>query len=131
VWTAVEKGKELSCGIAGVMVGLDASIRSCQIGFLEHVCLLLILLGREDEMLRHDGELVQDEVVGRRNVCNEEGPLLWRFEGIERLPGRLGLWCCWLAGEGRGEAQLELKRASAAAEMVEGETVVLGWSRKR
>jgi len=75
---------------------LQASIGRLQVILLEHMRLLLIRLGGEDEVFGYDGEFVQYEDVGGvpgGDVCNAE--CFWRvFERINLLLRR-GTWEIW------------------------------------
>lgn len=76
----------------------QASVRRLQIILLQDVCLLLVRLSREDEVLGDDGEFVEHEQM--RWVCGgdvddvEFGRRV--FEGVEGfLGGRRGLVELW------------------------------------
>lgn len=92
---------------------LQASVGCFQVILLQQVRLLLIELCCEDEVLRDDWVLVQDEQVGwvvGRYVCYPE--LCWGIvEGI-RLLGRRIVVLLWfrLPRKGRTIAELKLQR---------------------
>lgn len=62
VLARVEEGKQ-AVRIVGILVGLDAGEGSLEVRRLEEVGLLLVGRGGEDEVLRDDSELVEDEEV--------------------------------------------------------------------
>lgn len=63
VVAAVEECKKTAASRLLLLVGLDTRQRGVQIRGRQEMRLLLESGCREDEVLRHDGELVQDEEV--------------------------------------------------------------------
>ena len=83
VLAAVEKDKQLPRVGAVVVVRAYTRQRGLEVRRGEHVRLVLKGARREDEVLRHDGELVEHEVVRGAEVCDEErargvGEGVWR-----------------------------------------------------
>lgn len=75
--------------------------------------LVLEVLGGKDEVLRHDGELVENEEVRRPDICEEQtwwGVGEW-VDGLVRFRRvrRVWRWRLWLVGQGWSEAELELR----------------------
>lgn len=114
VGAAVEEGKELAA------VGTDAGPAGIQVVGLEQLRLRLEGARGEDEVLRHNGKLVEDEVV---RLCEAEvglDPQLGRRIG-EGVGCRVGdsRWppttADRLLGQRRGEAKLELETVPRSA----------------
>ena len=73
--------------------------------------LLSKLLGGEDEVLGHDGELVQDQEVGRAEIRDVEGcrGVSKRVDGLRRGgPGWIRRRALGLIGQRGREAKLKL-----------------------
>ncbi|TPX12376.1 uncharacterized protein E0L32_007023 [Thyridium curvatum] len=91
VLAAVEEGEQLLAAAPGLPgVRLDARVRGGQVGGLEQAGLRLVGARREDEVLRHDGELVQDEVVRRRVERADEHRRGRVVEGVKGFCGGAG-----------------------------------------
>ncbi|KUI56202.1 hypothetical protein VP1G_10846 [Cytospora mali] len=60
VLPAVEEREQV---LALAMIRLDAGVRGLKVAALQQVCLLLEGVGDDEEVLRHDGEFVQDKGV--------------------------------------------------------------------
>ena len=121
VITRVEEGEQTPLLVI-LRPHLQTRVRRLQIILVQHVCLLLVCLSREDEVACDDGELVEDEEVRWRRGGNVDDVQVWRrvVEGIEVFFGRRrgrfefgeGLFCqrgtvpqlelcCMLAAVGR------------------------------
>lgn len=106
VLARIEEGKQLFA-VVSVLPCPQASIRRLQIALLQHIGLLLVGLGRADEVFGDNRELVEHEYVARisdRYVGYVE--IFWRvLEGINLLLGRVivlwrGLLCeCWAVSQ--------------------------------
>ena len=123
VVTRVEEGEQTPL-LAILRPRLQTRVRRLQIILLQHVCLLLVCLSREDEVACDDGELVEDEEVRWRRGGDVDDVQVWRrvVEGIEVFFGRAlhvsGLWdaaavcvlsmgdTCWKAGGGADDGEL-------------------------
>jgi hypothetical protein len=69
VITRVEEGEQTPLLVI-LRPRLQTRVRRFQIILLQHMCLLLICLSREDEMACDDGEFVEDEEVRWRRGGN-------------------------------------------------------------
>lgn len=84
----------------GVLVGCYAGQSGFQVGLLEDVGLVLEVSGREDEMLRNDGEFVQDYEVRGSYVGDSQGGRRVG-EGVEGFGGGGCRWwgSFWFIGQ--------------------------------
>ena len=89
VVTRVEEGEQTPL-LAMLRPRLQTRVRRLQIILLQHVCLLLVCLRREDEVACDDGELVEDEEVRWRCGGDVDDVQVWRrvVERIEVFFGR-------------------------------------------
>jgi hypothetical protein len=89
VITRVEEGEQTLLLVI-LRPRLQARVRRLQIILFQHVCLLFVRLGRENEVACDDGELVEDEEVRWRRGGNVDDVQVWRriVEGIEVFLGR-------------------------------------------
>lgn len=88
VRAAVEEGEQLVLG--ALVVGADAGVDGGEVPGVQEVGLRPEGARDEEEVLRDDGELVEDEEVGRVEGADGEGRR-GVFEGVEGLGLGLGL----------------------------------------